>query len=108
MPISRDEQRRSAAWDVLAGPRNYLTLVFTQFISSLSALATVWLLTRLLGASGYGQVAALIAAAFLIGTAALNWSAMSLARIGCEEFVETGRLTNTFWTRTYLLALNWL
>ncbi len=108
MPISRDEQRRSAAWDILAGPRNYLTLIVTQFISSLSALATVWLLTRLLGAGGYGQVAALIAAAFLIATAALNWSAMSLARIGCEEFVETGRLTQTFWTRTYLLALNWL
>lgn len=107
MPISRDEQRRSATWDVLTGPRNYLRLIATQFIGSAAALVTVWLLTQLLGASGYGQVAALVAAAFLIATAALNWSAMSLARIGCEEFVETGRLTNTFWTRTYLLMLNW-
>ncbi len=108
MSSSHDQQRRSAAWDIGAGPRNYLTLVMTQVIGSLSSLVTVWLLTRLLGVGGYGQVAAIIAAAFLIGTAALNWSAMSLARIGCEEFVRTGRITETFWTRTLILTLNWL
>lgn len=105
--ISHDEQRRSAAWDVSAGPRNYVTLVVTQGASSLSALITIWLLTRLLGAGGYGQIAAIVAAAMLVNTAALGWSAMSLARIGCEEFVTTGRIVETFWTRTWLLLLNW-
>lgn len=108
MSIRHDQQRRSVAWDVFAGPRNYLLLVGTQFLSSVAALLTVWMLTRLLGAEGYGRVAALIAAAMLIGMVALNWSAMALARIGCEEFVETGRITDTFWTRTGILLLNWL
>jgi O-antigen/teichoic acid export membrane protein len=107
MSTSHDQQRRSAAWDVSAGPRNYVTLVVTQAASSLSALVTIWLLTQLLGASGYGQVAAIVAAAMLVGTAALGWSAMALARIGCEEFVKTGRITETFWTRTFILLLNW-
>lgn len=108
MSVSHDQQRRSVAWDVIAGPRNYVLLVGTQIFSSLSSLLTVWLLTRLLGAEGYGQVAALIAAAMLVGMVALNWSAMALARIGCEEFVETGNITDTFWTRTGILLLNWL
>lgn len=108
MSIRHDQQRRSVTWDVFAGPRNYLLLVGTQFLSSLASLLTVWLLTQLLGAEGYGQVAALIAAAMLVGMVALNWSAMALARIGCEEFVETGRITDTFWTRTGILLLNWL
>lgn len=108
MPIRHDQQRRSVAWDVFAGPRNYLLLVGAQLISSLASLLTVWILTHLLGAEGYGQVAALIAAAMLVGMVALNWSAMSLARLGCEEFVETGHITDTFWTRTFLLVFNWL
>lgn len=107
MSTSHDEQRRSVAWDVSAGPRNYVTLVMTQAASSFSALVTIWLLTRLLGASGYGEISAIIAAAVLISTAALGWSAMALARIGCEEFVNTGRITETFWTRTLILLLNW-
>ncbi len=108
MSIRHDQQRRSVTWDVSAGPRNYLQLVGTQLLSSLASLLTVWILTRVLGAAGYGRVAALIAAAMLIGMVALNWSAMALARIGCEEFVETGRITDTFWTRTGILLLNWL
>jgi O-antigen/teichoic acid export membrane protein len=108
MSTSHDEQRRSVTWDISAGPRNYLTLVASQMIGSITSLLTVWLLTRLLGASGYGQVAAIIAAAFLIGTAGLNWSALSLVRIGCEEFVQTGRITETFWGRTLILTLNWI
>lgn len=107
MSTSHDQQRRSAAWDINAGLRNYAMLLVTQVVGSFSALATVWLLTRLLGASGYGQIAAIIAAVMLIGTAAMNWSAMALARIGCEEFVRTGRITETFWTRTLILLLSW-
>lgn len=108
MPISHDQQRRSVAWDIFAGPRNYLLLVGTQLLSSLASLLTVWILTHLLGAEGYGQVAALIAAAMLVGMVALNWSAMAVARIGCEEFVETGRIRATFWTRTFILFINWM
>lgn len=107
MSTSHDQQRRSAAWDINAGLRNYVTLVATQVVGSLAALATVWLLTRLLGANGYGQIAAIFAAVMLIGTAAMNWSAMALARIGCEEFVRAGRITETFWTRTWILLLSW-
>lgn len=108
MSFGHDQHRRSAAWDIIAGPRNYLTLVLTQVFGSLAALVTVWLLSHLLGTTGYGQIAAIIAAAYLIGTGALNWSAMSLSRIGCEEFVQTGRITKTFWARTFILILSWL
>jgi O-antigen/teichoic acid export membrane protein len=62
MSFGHDQHRRSAAWDIGAGPRNYVTLVVTQAANSLSALMTIWLLTRLLGANGYGQIAAIVAA----------------------------------------------
>lgn len=62
--------------------------------------------TRELGSSGYGSVVAIMAASQLLSHIAVNWTALSLFRHGCEEFVKTGRIARAFWTRLYLLALS--
>lgn len=98
--------RRLPKWDVEQGPANYVTLVATQLLSSGLALGTVWMATRELGSSGYGSVVAIMAASQLLSHVAVNWTALSLFRHGCEEFVQTGRIAHAFWTRLYLLALS--
>jgi len=94
MSTSHDEQRRSVAWDVSAGPRNYVTLVMTQAASSFSALVTIWLLTRLLGASGYGEISAIIAAAVLISTAAAMMALISPYPLAPNSRVRSQMVTS--------------
>jgi O-antigen/teichoic acid export membrane protein len=101
-----DTDRRSADWDLGAGASNYGALLFAQAGSALLSLLAVWLATDALGARGYGGVAALIAASQLAGSIAIQWTAASVFRHGCEEFVATGRIAETFWTRLTVLALN--
>lgn len=100
--------RRSAEWDIRFAGRNYLTLVGMQGIASLSAFAAMWVSTHLLMADGYGSVIAIISASQLVLQIGLAWSNVSVARFGCEEFVETGRLARTFWTRLSILLPNLL
>lgn len=103
---SSEAYRRSSEWDVRYGAGNYLALIVMQAVSSLLAFASLWLATRALGPTGYGGLAAILAASQLITQAALQWSAPALVRYGCEEFVATGRLTAAFWTRLLILVPN--
>lgn len=103
-----EEQRQSADWDIRSGASNYLTLIIAQAVGSLGAFATVWLATRLMGAEGYGRVAAVIAATQLVMQIALNWTAHSVTRFGCEEFVKTQKISKSFWTRLLILIPNLL
>jgi O-antigen/teichoic acid export membrane protein len=100
------EARRSLAWDASHGPRNYLTLVGAHLVGSVAAFAATWLATRLVGVTGYGIVAAVLAASQGIMQVTLHWSAPSLARFGCVEFVTTGRVATAFWTRLMILGPN--
>lgn len=99
--------RRSAAWDVQNAVRNYATLIAAQGASAFFSFASVWLATRYLGAEGYGSVVTLIAASFILQLF-VNWAATAVARFGVEEFVETGKITKTFWTRLIILFPNLL
>ncbi len=98
--------RRSSDWDLGFGAGNYFALAGGQAAGALLALAAVWLATRALGSSGYGGIAALIAASYLAGSLAVHWTATSVFRHGCEEFVETGRIAASFWNRLAILLLN--
>lgn len=98
--------RRVVDWDLRQGPRNYATLVAAQIASGLLSFAAVWLATRTLGSTGYGGVVGIIAASQAIGQLAVNWTSVSLSRYGVQEFVETGRISKSFWTRFWIFLPN--
>lgn len=100
-------ERRSAAWDLRNAVRNYSTLVAAQVVVALFSLASVWLLEKYLGIDGYGGVIAIVAAA-QAAQMFVNWTGISLARHGVEEFVETGKITESFWARTAVFLPNTL
>lgn len=106
--LATDDPRRSADWDLRCGPQNYLALVGSQAASSALSFAAIWLATRMLGSAGYGGIAAMLAASQCISQVAVQWTALSVSRYGCEEFVQTGRVARTFWTRLLILVLNLL
>ncbi|MGI9069500.1 MAG: lipopolysaccharide biosynthesis protein [Pyrinomonadaceae bacterium] len=101
-----DDNRRGASWDLVQGPKNYVSLVTAQVTAAVLSFGSVWLATRYLGADGYGGVVALIAASQLVFLLGVNWTSLTVARFGCEEFVETGRIATTFWTRLAILVPN--
>ncbi len=98
--------RQSPGWDLLHGPKNYFALLIAQALTSLLSFASVWLATRYLGPEGYGGVVAFIAAAQVVTLIGVNWTSISVARYGCEEFVQTGQIASTFWTRLIILVPN--
>jgi O-antigen/teichoic acid export membrane protein len=104
--VATDDHRRDATWDLAQGPKNYVSLLTAQVASALLSFAAVWLATRLLGSTGYGRVVAIIAASQAIGQLTVNWTAVSLYRYGVEEFVETGSIAKTFWTRFWIFLPN--
>jgi len=97
--------RQTAGWDVRNAVRNYSTLVAGQAAVALFSLASVWLLTRRLDTDGYGGVVAVIAAS-QVAQMFVNWTGISLARYGVEEFVESGKITRSFWARTSIFVPN--
>jgi O-antigen/teichoic acid export membrane protein len=105
-PVLVSQDRRDPSWDIRQGPRNYAALVTAQVASAVFSFAAVWMATRLLGSSGYGGVVAIVAASQAIGQLAVNWTAVSLSRYGVEEFVDSGRVARTFWTRFWILVPN--
>jgi len=103
---SVEDERRAPEWDLRFGFRNYRALIVSQLLSSVLAFGSVWLLTRYLGADGYGKVVALLAAAQLAAQLGVNWTMTAVARFGCQEFVESGSLAKSFWTRLAILVPN--
>lgn len=102
----RSSERRDPHWDVKHGPGNYATLLFNQAVSLIISVGAASLATHQLGAGGFGAVAAILAAASCVAQLALAWTAPSLVRFGCEEFVATGRASQTFWSRLLVYGAN--
>jgi O-antigen/teichoic acid export membrane protein len=101
-PSSKTD-RRNAAWDIEHGPRNFLALIGSQAAIAVLSFTSVWIAIRALGSAGYGGVVAVIAASQFVAQVAVNWTVTAIPRYGCEEFVETGKVSNTFWTRLIVL-----
>lgn len=98
-------KRQSSAWDIRNAPKNYFYLVVFQIGSALFSFASVWLLTRFLGADGYGGIVAVIAASQVAQVFA-NWTGIAVVRFGVDEFIETEKIARTFWVRLIVLAIN--
>ncbi|MBK8302210.1 MAG: hypothetical protein IPK98_01870 [Chloracidobacterium sp.] len=82
-------------------------MVVMQCAGAAFAFAAVWLATHYLGADGYGEIAAIIAAAQIVQIFTA-WTAIALSRYGTDEFVGTGRITQSFWARFFILLPNTL
>ena len=98
------DARRHPHWDVRHAFSNYSFLIIGSAAGAVFAFFNIWLATRALGANGYGTVAALIAAAQVVLIIGVNWTAVALFRFGSQEFVEHGRLAESFWTRAAIAA----
>lgn len=106
-PVLVHSDRQSASWDIRNAPKNYVSLVAAHGATAFFSFASVWLITRKIGSEGYGVIVAFVAASQLVQIF-LNWSSTALARFGIEEFVETGKITRSFWSRTLVFFPNLL
>lgn len=98
-------ERQSSSWDIKNAPRNYVSLVFSQFGGAFFSFASVLLITRLVGSVGYGGIVAVVAASQVAQILA-NWSGISIVRFGVDEFIETRKITRIFWVRMLILIVN--
>lgn len=101
-----DDGRRSREWDVQFGTGNYAALVSSYVIAAIASLAAVYIITRSLPAASYGWIMAIIATAQLAQQLGTAWTVASIGALGGAEFIDTGRLSNVFWTRLVLLTAN--
>jgi O-antigen/teichoic acid export membrane protein len=105
--VSATSERQGSDWDIRNAPKNYVSLVLAHGATAFFSFASVWLITRKLGSEGYGGIIAFVAASQLVQIF-LNWSSTALARFGIEEFVETGKITRSFWSRSVIFIPNLL
>ncbi|MFL6299305.1 MAG: lipopolysaccharide biosynthesis protein [Terriglobales bacterium] len=103
---SRADPRRHQHWDVRNFFSNYGYLLTGNALNALFSFLNIWLATHALGSSGYGAVAALMAAGQAVLTIAVNWTAVSLFRFGAQEFVASGKIAESFWTRGSIALVN--
>lgn len=104
-PTVVESDRRSSNWDVRNAPTNYISLALLQVASAAFSFATVWVITKKLGADGYGSIVAVIAGAQIVQML-VNWSGVALSRFGIEEFVLHGGIRKSFWARTFVFLPN--
>lgn len=102
-----NSERQSSNWDIRNAPRNYLSLVAYQVMSAAFSFCAVWLITRHLGSEGYGGIIAIIAAS-QVAQVFVNWTSTAVVRFGVDEFVETEKISRTFWVRLIVLVVNLL
>ena len=100
-------ERQGSGWDIRNAPRNYLSLIAFQVASAALSFGAVWLITRPwhLGSEGYGAIVAVIAAS-QVAQVFVNWTSIAVVRFGVDEFVETARISKTFWIRFAILFFN--
>ncbi len=104
-PELNHAHRRTAKWDMENVFKNYFVLVGTQIGGALFSFATVWLATKLYGTEGYGNIVAIVAGSQAVQLFT-NWTNVALARYGVQEFVETGKISKSFWARSAVAIPN--
>lgn len=103
--MNNSSDRRDSSWDVKNAGTNYISLIALQIGAAVFTFASVSLLTRYFGAEGYGGVAVILVASQIVQIF-IMWTATALTRFGVQEFIETGQISVTFWTRTFILIPN--
>lgn len=97
--------RRSVDWDIKNAGKNYVSLIIAQGFLAIFSFGCVWIIARYLGVEPYGNITAFFSASQL-AQVSLWWTANAMLRFGVQEFVETGKISNSFWTRSLILAVN--
>jgi O-antigen/teichoic acid export membrane protein len=102
---NKSAERRSTSWDIKNALGNYAVMLSSQVGFALVSFVTTYFLLKKLGVEDYGQISAFISAAQLMQIS-LWWTANAMSRFGVQEFVETGAISDSFWTRTVILLIN--
>ena len=80
-------------------------MVFSKAGVVLLALASVPLVTRLMGTEGYGKFSVFLMAAQFMIFAFVSWTSGAVIRYGKEEFVKEGKINKVFWARSLILGI---
>lgn len=84
--------------------KDYTSLFVWNALGMAAGFVNMFLMSRFLGAAGFGTFNMLLLVVNLAFTFAVNWTNSSILRFGKEEHLQTGRLNIAFWTRTAMLA----
>jgi O-antigen/teichoic acid export membrane protein len=98
-------ERQNTSWDINNAFGNYFVMLLSQGGLAIVSFLITFLLVRNIGIENYGQIAVFISAA-QFAQVFLWWTANAMARFGVQELVETGLISDSFWTRTLILFLN--
>jgi len=101
IPVLHFKDVKSSFWD-------YAALIFSKAGVVLLALASIPLVTRLLGTESYGKFSVFLMVAQLMIYAFVSWTSGSVVRYGKEEFVKEGKINKVFWARSLILAVCFL
>ena len=82
---------------------DFSSLVFANITSLFLQIGAVVLTTRMLGSEGYGKFSLFLLVAELVFLFGISWTSASVIRYGREEFVKTGKINKTFWSRNIIL-----
>ena len=110
-PVYKDSFEKSGElrdyhYDIKHSFSNYFSLLASNVGVGILSFTNTFLLTRWLGAEGYGRLSLFLSISSGILVLGVNWTVESLARFGCEELVQTGKINAAFWARAFLLMLN--
>ncbi|CAN5117697.1 hypothetical protein BH20ACI2_BH20ACI2_13010 [soil metagenome] len=103
--MDENDSRRTVRWDIDNARQNYAALIVAQGGLAVASFACVWIITQVLGVEPYGNIAAFMAAAQL-AQVALWWTQNAMVRFGVQEFIESGKISNSFWSRSVVLVVN--
>jgi O-antigen/teichoic acid export membrane protein len=95
--ISEKSGVKTSFWD-------YLSLLSGNLFLVPLGIASVALMTRILGPEGYGYITIFNLVTAFVVMVTTNWTATSLIRFGREEYDQEGKLNHTFWARTIILT----
>ena len=102
---NRSDERRSASWDINNAFGNYFVMLISQGGLAFFSFFITIILVKNLGVEDYGQIAVFISAR-QFSQVFLWWTLNAMARFGVEEFVETNLISESFWNRAIILAVN--
>jgi O-antigen/teichoic acid export membrane protein len=84
--------------------RNFLALGAGNYGAMGVSLGINAVLTRRLGAEQFGHLALLLTASQVLALVVVNWTHTALVRFGAQEFAASASVTQTFWTRVWMVA----
>lgn len=87
--------------------REFVSVCLGNYGGIALSLAINVILTRRLGAEGFGHLALLLTASQILSFFIANWSVQAVVRFGAQEFIAEGQVAKTIWARTGVL-LPWL